>query len=314
MRRLYGLLIFLLGIILEIKRYGSSQLNKALLLRKWRIINFFADLRPINLPKNKLLVVIAHVASSQDTESEEKGYKKIEKLKRTIDGVMHSFSHYDLQIVINTIPNRHVTRFLPSYQQAKITVVEQENVEPMLVGFRAQDEFIERVEKFDWFVFLEDDIIINDSTFIDKIECFNRNSNNLKYILLPHRYEMLDGQKTYIDFTYSEKENTASLTWNKLSIVTIGSVEFCEFCNPHSGFYCLSQSQLKLWIDSGRFWKNQDIIAGPLESAATFCLFETFSLYKPHPDFMHFLEVQHWDSKYSQYMKDNIDVRAGLGG
>ena len=36
------------------------------------------------------------------------------------------------------------------------------------------------------------------------------------------------------------------------------------------------------------------------ESAATGCLAEAFRLYKPHVDNMTYLEVRHWDTKYSE--------------
>jgi hypothetical protein len=88
---------------------------------------------------------------------------------------------------------------------------------------------------------------------------------------------MYQGTKRYIDLTDWQ------LSWNQLSSVEIEGVKFAEFSNPHSAFYCLSRKQMKQWIKSGRvFNKNQVVNVGLLESAANFCLWECFSIYKPH--------------------------------
>ncbi|MDJ1179455.1 hypothetical protein PJF56_11330 [Roseofilum sp. BLCC_M91] len=294
---------YTVGILLEFFQYIWSQIQLRLFYQKWRVTNFLSDYDFVNLEKPKLLVAITHVTSTEESKCAEKGKEKTDKLTQTIEGIFRSFSGCELKILINTITDRHITQFLPDYQKNKIEVIEQVEIDPMLVGFRSQDEFIKREEQFDWFLYLEDDIIIYDSTFLNKIQCFNANSGSLKKILLPHRYEMLEGKKTYIDFSYDPSDNTAFMNWNKLSILEIGELKFCEFGNPHAGLYCLSKEQLKIWRKSGRFWKEKDIMVGPLESAATCCLFECFSLYKPHPCNLQFLEVQHWDTKYSLAMK-----------
>lgn len=90
------------------------------------------------------------------------------------------------------------------------------------------------------------------------------------------------------------------LLWNQLSSVEIEGVKFAEFSNLHSAFYCLSKSQMKEWIKSGRIFKNQVVNVGSLESAATFCSLECFSIYKPHPSKLNYFEVRHYDNKYSK--------------
>ena len=146
-------------------------------------------------------------------------------------------------------------------------------------------------------MFCEDDIVINDSCFLDKIELFNKYSDNDKAILLPNRYEIFNGVKFYIDMGEIEGKKCK---WNKLSKIQINRLEFAESQNPHSACYCLSKKQMRKWELSGREWCNKVTGVGPLESAATFCLFEVFTLYKPHPNNLYFLEVQHWDDKYSK--------------
>ncbi|MEG5038862.1 MULTISPECIES: hypothetical protein [unclassified Microcoleus] len=134
-----------------------------------------------------------------------------------------------------------------------------------------------------------------DAFIIEKLESFNRQSGYENAILYPNRFEMYQGTKRYIDLTIDTE-----LSWNQLSSVEIEGVKFAEFSNPHSAFYCLSRKQMKEWMKSGRLFKNQVVNVGPLESAATFCLLECFSLYKPHPSNLNYFEVRHYDSKYSK--------------
>jgi hypothetical protein len=130
---------------------------------------------------------------------------------------------------------------------------------------------------------------------LGKLEKFNLQSGYEKAILYPHRFEMYQGTKRYIDLTIETQ-----LSWNQLSSVEIEGVKFAECSNPHSALYCLSRKQMKQWIKSGRVFKNQVVRVGPMESAATFCLLEGFSIYKPHPSNLNYFEVRHYDSKYSK--------------
>ncbi|HLL88260.1 MAG TPA: hypothetical protein VK324_03060, partial [Tepidisphaeraceae bacterium] len=129
----------------------------------------------------------------------------------------------------------------------------------------------------------------------DKLQRFNAGSGLPDAVLLPNRFEMFEGTKSYIDFTIDGR-----LYWNDKSVVDVGGAKFAEFSNPHTGLYCLSQAQLRRWNATGRTWQDEVLIVGPLESAATYCLLEAFALYKPHPANLHYLECRHHDTKYSQ--------------
>ena len=117
-------------------------------------------------------------------------------------------------------------------------------------------------------------------------------------LLIPHRYEFWQGRKVYIDLL---SKTTRDSAWNRLTLLEIAGWKFAEFENPHSGCYCLSQAQLRRWLDTGRRWYGVSSFSGPRESAATGALAEAFRLYKPHPGNMRFLEIRHWDTKYSEH-------------
>ncbi|WP_373533970.1 hypothetical protein [Microcoleus sp.] len=266
-----------------------------LFYQKKPIINLFRENELPQKERPKVFVAVAHITSVEESKNPEKGAAKIERLAHTIDGLLTSFAHCDLTIAIQTLPNRHVTAYLPEYQTKCIQVQEYPECDPMFVGFRLQEELVEKVEEFEWFLFIEDDIILSDAFTLEKLEKFNQQSGYENAILYPNRYEMYQGTKRYIDLTI-----TQPLVINKLSSVEIEGVKFAEFNNPHAAFYCLSRKQMKHWIKSGRLFKNRIVDVGPLESAATFCLLECFSIYKPHPSNLNYFEVRHYDSKYSK--------------
>ncbi len=273
-------------------------------LRKFRIQMYLHRRRDVIIglgetaieaqPRAKLCVAIAHVVREEEASDSALAAPKIERVRQTVDGILMSFADCELTILVNSLPNRSIVQFLPEYQRSRIELIEGPECDPMLVGFRAQDELIARIDDDDWFMFLEDDIIIHDAACLRKVQAFHQNAGP-RDLLMPHRYEYVDGVKRYIDLTIDSR-----LAWNKLSVLNIGGVKFSEFSNPHTGFYCLSRDQLRLWERSGRTWKNRVLFVGPLESAATYCLLECFNLFKPHPSNLAYLEVRHWDTKYSQ--------------
>jgi hypothetical protein len=79
-----------------------------------------------------------------------------------------SFGHYDLSIATQTLPNRQVTAYLPEYQIKCIQIQEDPECDPMFVEFRLQEEFVERGEKFDLFLFIEDEFFLYDAFVIEK--------------------------------------------------------------------------------------------------------------------------------------------------
>lgn len=251
-----------------------------------------APAKPPQRPR--VFVMIPHIVSPEQAQDPEVGAVKINRLKATIDGLLMSFAHCDLTIGVASVPGRYATAHLPEYQKQAIQVYEVGDCDPMYISYSIQDEFARRVDEFDWFLLIEDDIVLRDSFMLEKLQKFTRYYGE-RAILMPHRFEMRGTTKSYIDLTIDSK-----LAWDRLSTETIDGVAFTDMTNPHSGLYCLSQKQMKLWIQSGRTWKNQDIFTGPLESAATYCLLESFTVYKPHPCNLNYFEVQHYDLKYAE--------------
>lgn len=242
----------------------------------------------------KIFVVIAHVVPNPESAPREKS----DRLIATIDGLLKSLDAYFFKIVLLSKEGFSLHTTLPGYMQDKIEIYYSSQENPMYVEFDAFEVFKDRRNGYDYFMFLEDDIILNDSCFIEKLEKFNRVSPKKNYVLLPHRYEYYNGEKSYFDQCYNSKSGPASNKYSEQLKIISDEATFTVFENSHSAFYCLSREQMELWIASGYKWKNKIVAVGSLESAATFCLYENFEIFKPHPCNMYYLEVQHYGNKF----------------
>jgi hypothetical protein len=242
--------------------------------------------------KQRVLAVLTHVG---DPEHPEVG---VARLTATLEGLLESLAHTSLELVVNALKGRHVVAGLPAYLRERVTVREQEGIEPLFLGFEAQEEFAARAGEFDWFMFLEDDLVLADSLLLEKLTFFNEAAPP-DAVLLPHRFELFEGRKIRIDLRSKRRAGETGIV-NRLTVIEAGDWRFAEFENPHSGVYCLSQAQLRRWLATGRRWKGTSSYYGPLESAATGSLEECFRLYKPHPDTIGFLEIRHLGTKYAE--------------
>ena len=233
----------------------------------------------------RLLIVVTHVAGKASHHT----FSKHEKLAAVLSGVRQSFAHLRYEIVVNTLPGKHVVGELPADLTAGLTIHAEADPDPMLIEFRVQDLFAARREEFDYFLFLEDDIVVHDTLYLDKFQLFNRFTRDPKYLLMPNRYEITGAAKVYID------QNR----YSKLAHLDMDGVQLSECANIHSASYLLSRAQLDLWLASGRQLYRQISYIGPLESAASGCLMEVFRVYKPAPPNLRFLEVRHYDNCYA---------------
>jgi hypothetical protein len=250
-------------------------------------------------PCPRVIAVITHVVSPERPRAE-----SVERLAQTIDGLLESLAQACIEVVVNSFPGRHIVPSLPEYQRARTTVRELPEAEPMYLGYLAQDEFASRIDEAEWFLYLEDDLVMTDGLVLEKLAYFNDRTPD-DAVLMPNRYEMWQGRKVYID---NMPWKPGDLAWNRLTLVNIEGWKFAEVENPHSGCYYLSQSQLRRWVRTGRRWYGLESFSGPREAAATGCLQECFRLYKPHPGNPGFLEVRHLGTKYSEFLSTIHDL------
>ena len=78
---------------------------------------------------------------------------------------------------------------------------------------------------------------------------------------------------------------------------------FVRAANPHSGCFCLRRDQLQRIGQSQVFASPCDDFIGPLESAASLALMQTFRVYKPAVENAAFLEVEHQSNQFISQLR-----------
>lgn len=177
---------------------------------------------------------------------------------------------------------------------------------PRMLGFNACRVFAKYARDYDWFVFSEDDLLVRDAQFFDKLIWFNRAFGDRR-VLSPNRVEWNDSartQKTYIDGDLTPgtfQRLSAPVADVDILRADVMGVEttFRRARNPHSGFFAVTRAQLDYWMAQPH-WLDHDVsFVSPLESAATLGLTKTFAVYKPDGPSASFLEVEHLDNRFS---------------
>ncbi len=299
----------------DIARAMARYLRLMLLRHRARLIASGGRPYSSSPPKQRLLAAVTHVVSPTVLSSEEARCARLAYVSASLQALSRNFAHYETTTIVNTFKDLNLLDSLSSHQRERCRILEHQTGDPMMIEFAVQDLFLRERNRFDWFLFIEDDIAIHDACFIEKIDEFNRSSAAPNALLLPHRFEMNAGDKIYIDRDFENKlwkgpdgSNFVDVV-NPITTITyhasmIGrKVRFAEFTNPHAACYCLSPEQISTWGRSGRRWRERVVWIGPLESAATGSLYEVFDLYKPHPDNRWYLEIEHLDPKYSARLK-----------
>ncbi len=252
--------------------------------------------KKVEIKKNpeKIIIIIAHVVPNAKNEVE----GKLGRLTACLNALFKSLALFEFKIILLTKEGFSLHQYLPEYLKHKTEVYYSQQQDPMFVEYNAHDVFKLHVNAYDYFLFLEDDIILNDSWFLEKIKNFNDASPKNNFVLLPHRFEYYIGLKYYFEQSVLIKDTLQPHKYLEQLTIISGGIKFSIYENPHAAFYCLNKEQMQLWINSGYKWKNKVVAFGALESAATFCLYENFQFFNPHPDNISYFEVQHYGNKY----------------
>ena len=171
--------------------------------------------------------------------------------------------------------------------------------EPSLLGFECQRALRERLGAYDYYAYMEDDLILRDPWFFLKLAWFCDQFGDLA-LLQPNRYEVSRSRlvrKAYIDgdlradltADFQSRDEATILTHTVLDTPVV----FQRPRNPHSGCYFLNARQMLAWSRRTDFADHDVRFIGPLESAATLGIMQAFRVYKPAPVNAAFLEIQH---------------------
>lgn len=153
--------------------------------------------------------------------------------------------------------------------------------------------------RYDYYGFVEDDIVLVDPLFLRKRRLFDR-AFGPQALLQPNRYEASPVgpvHKLYVDYRiaprvterYQNIKDTPRLELPFLDD-TIG---FERTPYPSAGCFFLNGEQLGIWAGGPHFLDGDTSYMSALDSAVTLSVMKTFRIYKPVLDQAWFLEVLH---------------------
>ncbi|MBN3948354.1 MAG: calcium-binding protein [Nostoc sp. NMS7] len=209
---------------------------------------------------------------------------------------------HELDIVICTTKDNHLLNQLPL--PSHLYRHHSTDVEPLLLGFECQAVLQSCLGEYDYYCFIEDDLIIHDPWFFIKLNWFTQQAGDLN-LLQPNRYEVSPYglvHKAYIDgdlalrvtAPFQNVQEQQELNGTILNTPII----FRRALNPHAGCYFLNANQMAHWANQTYFLDRDISFVGSLESAATLGIMKTFRIYKTSPQQASFLEIQHFGTGF----------------
>jgi hypothetical protein len=206
-----------------------------------------------------------------------------------------------LDIVIMTVRD---TNLLPWIGVDPTTyAIEYFDGAPQMVPFEAQRIMRERTGGYDFYAYLEDDLIVDDPEFFAKIGWF-ASEFGPRAMLMPVRFEMAHtgmpakvavglrlSHETNAPFCRPDIPNTLVGSWHGKEQT------FCRPNNPHSGCFVITDSQLRLWTAHPSFYDRDSSWIDTLASAATYAPGKVFGLYQAVSPDPWFLEIEHYGTR-----------------
>jgi len=176
--------------------------------------------------------------------------------------------------------------------------------DPMRLGFACHQVLRKALGSYDWYCYLEDDLLITDPMFLPKLEWFV-SEHGEETTLSPHRYERTLAEPVHKLYHDGSVRPDFTAAWQDvndrrfLETHALGmTLRFERWPNPHSGCFFLTSGQMEKWASKPWFLDEDCSFAGPLESAASLGIIKTFRQYKPSPVNAGFLELEHLHPRY----------------
>lgn len=227
-------------------------------------------------------------------------YNYAESKAEAANGERHT-----LTVVICTTQEEHLVERLEL--DRSLFVHHKSDAPPLELAIECRRILAHNVDSFDLLCFMEDDLVIHDPAFFEKILWFNGQVGD-GAVLLPNRYELSVRhrfRKVYCDGSISRIHSPTY--WNDkgppqlTATVFNRRVDFRLASSPHAGCYFVTQRQMRQWMQAPWFFSNEIGLIGPLESAASLALLRSFAIYKPALANADFFELQHDDDRFMRY-------------
>ena len=223
-------------------------------------------------------------------------------------GLMHRLNDavkngHTLDVVIITMHDRNALDLI-GIEPSAFEIVYFEG-DPMMLMFEAQRVVRERLGSYDVYAMLEDDMVISDPAFIDKLLWFQHQFGPGR-LLQPRRIEVSKSGahlgKTIIDHEDSPKYRLTDRHKGpaQLSAAYHGHNQaFSRPSVPHSCSWFVTHEQLARWVKEDCFYDKDISWIDPLVSGATRALALTFDIFKADDPNPFFLEIEHYGVRYA---------------
>ena len=185
-----------------------------------------------------------------------------------------------------------------------------DNIHVPLVASR---RLLEQSAEYDILGYMEDDLLIEDPEFFQKLACLHRDLPE-EYAVLPHRCEHIPGRGDVI-LSGDPDGGRPDLFWDTQEHIRFrwptGDKHFYRATNPHSGCYFISKRQAQLVYDfwNSNHWSSKFQLSGPLEQAGSGMLLPILKLMKPVPEDYRFLMVRHLDELWKRHPFEHTQNR-----
>jgi len=187
---------------------------------------------------------------------------------------------------------------------------------PALLGFECHAVLRDRLGDYDYYAYLEDDLISRDPWLFVKLGWFTAQLGD-GVLLQPNRYEVgplglvhkayIDGD-LHVDVTAPFQDvEVAPIATGRLLGTTVA---FQRAKNPHAGCFFLNSRQMESWARQPYFLNRDASFIGPLESAATLGVMRTFRVYKAAAESASFLEIEHFGTSFLGELRRRGDVES----
>ena len=165
---------------------------------------------------------------------------------------------HEIDIVVCTTQGYHLLPQLPV--QPRCFMHHATKCEPLLLGFECQAVLRACLNKYDYFCYLEDDLVLHDPWFFSKLKWFTHHGGNGN-LLQPNRYEIAPQGAVFKAYIDGDLAATATAKFQNVEEqrqlkgkIMEQTVAFERALNPHSGCYFLNAEQMAHWAKQSHFW------------------------------------------------------------
>lgn len=211
-----------------------------------------------------------------------------------------------LDIVVLQVPGKGIIEHIGL--NPKLYTLELWDGPPTQLGFETQRVLRDRLGGYDYYVVVEDDMVIHDPLFFEKLAWFEKQFGTTR-LLQPLRYEMAQSGMPAIVSAWPRisPELLRSLGMRRreqaerLAADWHGRQQtFAWSNNPHVGGFFLSDAQLRYWASTPWLYDCDASFVGPLESAMCLSISRAFDVYQPAAPDPFFLSIEHWGTRYAR--------------